>query len=454
MATVSPAGAGPDDPFVAWVTRVRTRLVHPPTWVLAVVSVVLFGAGARYGLRVGGFRERWSFLDLDVYRAGAEAVLNGTPLYSAHTAGSDLLFTYPPFAALVFLPVELSWVTVARAAITLISLGSVLALAYTGLRGAGRRPGWRTGWWALALAGVVLRSWPVDQTFQLGQVDLLVVAMVLADLVLVSAPRRGWLLGVAAGFKPTPLVLIAYLLLSGQWRAAGRALVGFGLTVGVGFLVLPATSRLYWGTEVFDVARIGSLGYLANQSLTGLATRGRGALPPAGTRDSLALAVLVPAAVLVWFWLHRPGPAGRAVPLPVRRFEAVCLLAVAGLLASPVSWTHHWVWWLPVLLALAGRLARARNDRAVVGWGVAAAVWLVVFWFPPPGVHDPAGSVHRWWFTVAGDGYLLAGLALLLAAAVHLVWPVAYPVLRPWLTPVPRGAPPAAPSGVGASSVR
>lgn len=439
MAAVNPAGADPDDPFVAWVARVRTRILHPPTLVLAVVALVLFGAGARYGLQISRSGARWSFLDFDVYRTGAEAVLNGSPLYSAHAPGSDLLFTYPPFAALVFVPMELSAVTVARAAITLVSLGSVLALSYASLRGAGRRAGWRTGWWALALAGVTLRSWPVDQTFYLGQVDLLVVAMVLADLVLVSAPRRGWLLGIAAGFKPTPLVLLAYLVISGQWRAAGRALVGFALTVGVGFLVLPGTSRLYWGTEVFDVARIGSLGYLANQSLTGLVTRMHGALPPAGTRDSLALAVLVPAAVLVWCWLHRSGPAGREVARPVRRFEAVCLLAVAGLLASPVSWTHHWVWWLPVLVALAGRLARAASDRAVVGWALAVAVWLAVFWFPPPGVHDRTGLAHPWWFAVAGDGYLLAGLALLLGAAVHLIWPVAYPVLRPWLTPIPRG---------------
>jgi alpha-1,2-mannosyltransferase len=419
------------DPFVALVRRARRRVVHPPTWVLAVVALVVFAAGARWGIHIANFRHRWDFLDFNVYRAGAEAVLNRTPLYSAHPPGSDLLFTYPPFAALVFVPLELSAVTVARAAVTVVSLGSAFVLAYACLRGAGRRPGWRTGWWALALAGVTLRAWPMDQTFQLGQVDLLVVAMVVGDLVLVSSRNRGWLLGVAAGFKPTPLVLVAFLVLSRQWRAAGQAVVGFALTVAAGFAVLPGTSRLYWRTEVFDVARIGSLGYLANQSLTGLATRSAGHIPSSQTRLVLALVVGVPAAVLVVAWLSRPGPA--------RRFEAMCLLAVAGLLASPVSWTHHWVWWLPVLVALGGRAGAARSSWSRAGWTVAAVIWSVIFWFPPAGVHDPAGTTHPWWFTLGGDGYLSAGIALLVGAALYLLLPAVVPVLRPWLTPVPRG---------------
>lgn len=405
------------------VAVLRRRVARVPTALVALGALVLLAAATWYGVGGRAFRT-WDFRDLDVYRAGAEALLRRAPLYSAHPPHSDLLFTYPPFAALVFVPLELGPVELARLAVTACSLAAAVVIAHASLRGAGRPAGWRTGWWSVALAAVALRSQPFSQTLHLGQVDLVVVAMVLADLLLVSAPRRGWLLGVAAGFKPTPLVLVGYLVLSRQWRAAAQAVLGFAATVGVGYLVLPGTSRRYWGTELFDTARVGSLSYVANQSLTGMWARATHD-PHPGSRPTvtLGLLALVVGTAAVLGWLYR-----RTVPGRVLCFEALCLAGVAGLLASPVSWTHHWVWCLPITVALVARWAGARTDRAFWGWGSAALVWVAVFWSGPMW-HTPRGRdlefTDSWWQAIAADSYTVLGIALLAAALAYRAWPAA-----------------------------
>jgi len=437
-AVIAAGGTRALDVVAPTVAALRRRIARVPTALVALGALALLAAAVWYGVGGRAFRT-WDFRDLDVYRAGAEALLRRTPLYSAHPPHSDLLFTYPPFAALVFVPLELGPVELARLAVTACSLAAAVVIAHASLRGAGRPAGWRTGWWSVALAAVALRSQPFSQTLHLGQVDLVVVAMVAADLLLVSAPRRGWLLGVAAGFKPTPLVLVGYLVLSRQWRAAAQAVLGFAATVAVGFLVLPGTSRQYWGTELFDTARVGSLSYVANQSLTGMWARAAHD-PHPGSRPTVTLGLLAlvagTAAVLGWLYRRtgvRAGHAGPGTAEPgwVLSFEALCLAGVAGLLASPVSWTHHWVWCLPISVALVARWAGARTDRAFWAWGSAALVWVAVFWSGPMW-HTPRGRdlefTDTWWQAVAADSYALLGIGLLAAALALRVWPAARPL--------------------------
>ena len=229
--------------------------------------------------------------------------------------------------------------------------------------------------------------------------------------------------------KPTPLVLILYLLLSRQWRAAAQAVVGFGLTVGVGYAVLPGTSRLYWGTIVHDVARIGSIHYVGNQSLTGLASRITAvAVPPDSTMLTVAAVSIGCAALVVLAWLRGGGTGGgrRASA----ELETVSLIAVAGLLASPISWTHQWIWWLPVAVSLGGRLVTARGWWAPGGWALALIVWAWATWHGPVGIaagSAPASGPRLGQASIAGNVDVLAGIALLAAAAVFLVVPVIRP---------------------------
>jgi alpha-1,2-mannosyltransferase len=97
-----------------------------------------------------------------------------------------------------------------------------------------------------------------------------------------------------------------------------------------------------------------------------------------------------------------------------RRGERVlgtCLAAVSMLLASPVSWSHHWVWAVPVGLVL-----WERRRWAAVAW-TAVFVARPILW-PPWGEHREYA-----WSPVEhliGNTYVLAALGFAAWAAVAL----------------------------------
>jgi alpha-1,2-mannosyltransferase len=223
---------------------------------------------------------------------------------------------------------------------------------------------------------------------------------VLVDLV---RPERRWSgvpVGLAAGIKLTPLVLVVLLLLVGRGAAATRAVVVFGGTVALGFMAVPAASASYWSDGLVDARRVGPPGLAHNQSVYGALTRLLDGPPPTllwlAVAGPLAAAVLVVAAA----WWRRGD-----------RVLGTGLGALAMLLASPVSWTHHWVWAVPIALAL-----WERSRWAGVAW---AAVFVArpVLW-PPWG----DGREYAWTPLdhVVGNAYLLAALVVCAWAAVAL----------------------------------
>jgi hypothetical protein len=88
--------------------------------------------------------------------------------------------------------------------------------------------------------------------------------------------------------------------------------------------------------------------------------------------------------------------------------------AVTGLLVSPISWKHHWVWAVPVLVWLTATAWRRRS----AAWALAAATAAVVCsdYTPLPWPGHPADPARM----VASDLYVLFGLAVLAAAGVAL----------------------------------
>jgi alpha-1,2-mannosyltransferase len=92
----------------------------------------------------------------------------------------------------------------------------------------------------------------------------------------------------------------------------------------------------------------------------------------------------------------------------------VVCCAVTGLLVSPFSWTHHWVWVVPLLIGLVTAAWR-RRSRA---WAVAAVVVTVGFsgFVPLPWPGKPPSPV----LLLAGDLYVLLGLAVLVSTALVL----------------------------------
>ncbi|HUQ54107.1 glycosyltransferase 87 family protein [Lentzea sp.] len=323
-------------------------------------------------------------VDSGVYRAGALALLHGEPLYAPLTTLPDwspaLPFTYPPIAAVVFLPlaalpVQLAW--------GVLAAGTVLALR-TSVRLVGGP------WWVLPL---LLCLEPVWRTVALGQVNALLMALVLADVLALRGSRfSGVLIGVAAAVKLTPLVFVVHLLVTGRPRDAARALAVFAGLAVTGWVLLPGDAVRYWTSTMLGANRAAGNAWWGNQSLSGLVHRVMG-----GSSAVLVLLVLVCLGVAVFLAraLHRrDDPVG-----------AVLVTAFAGVLVSPISWTHHWVWVAPLCALL---VARRR-------FGFAAAVAALcagwVFTLVPRGEGE-----ERLWTpleSLAGNAYVLASLAAL-----------------------------------------
>jgi alpha-1,2-mannosyltransferase len=337
------------------------------------------------------------FVDLAVYRFGGIAVLDGPRLYAEGTPGTGLPFTYPPFAALVMVPLAvlpLALLVALWNSASVVVLGLVLdRFLRVGRTGA---PG------PMVLGAVTagaLAFEPVWSSLAFGQINIFLMALVAFDLLRSDRRHAGWMIGVAAGLKLTPLLFLVFLLLIGRFRAARTGALAFLATIGVGFVLVPGASWTYWTSLLWDAGRVGGVAYSGNQSVMGVLFRLLGHEP--GT--------------VVWFLIagSLAGVTLLVAALTWRRGRpelAICTAALAMLLASPISWSHHWVWAVPLVLAL-WPLSR------VVAVLTAVLFASSVIWIPPrTGMRElswtPAEQVY-------GNSYLIA--ALLLAAYVGWV---------------------------------
>lgn len=349
---------------------------------------------------------RWSwFLDLQVYRMGAAALVDGR-LYDARYPVADLPFTYPPFAALVMTPLAvLPWPLAAGlwAAVSGLALAVVVDVVRERCAPVG---GWldRVPLWGLVAVLVLLQ--PVWSTFSFGQINLVLMALVVVD---VLGPRRRWsgaLVGIAAGIKLTPFFLIAFLVVVGRRRPAAVAAVSAAATVVGAAVLLPRQSWQYWTAVLVDPGRIGAPEYAGNQSLAGLLPRLLGHDAP----SSLWLMVAAPIGVIALLIARRVWRQGDGVP----RVLGLSIAAIGMLLCSPISWDHHWVWLVPVLLVL---LADADRRRLVAASALVVVLVSRAIWWAP--FRD--GREFGWSALdqVSGNAYVWLGLAVLVVAAVQ-----------------------------------
>ncbi len=337
--------------------------------------------------------------DLNVYLWGGRAVAGDTRLYLAQVA--QHWFTYPPFAAVLFAPVASVPVLAARVLWELATIASFAAACVITLKLAGyRAPG--TVLATVVAAGLLLE--PMYHTLYLGQVNLFLLALILADVWRAARGRPAGIgVGVAAAIKLTPAIFILLFLLTRRTRDAATAAGTFAACGLIGYLIAPGASRLYWLHLFHDTTRVGAP-YISNQSLYGAALRILG-----GTAHVGGWFLLVSIAV---------GVTGLAVAAALARqgdwLAAAATTGTTGLLVSPISWTHHWVWIMPALAVLI-RGGTGRRIAAAAGYllFVLAPLW----WTPHSG--GPREYGFHGWLTLAANCYLIAGLAFLACMARH-----------------------------------
>ena len=292
--------------------------------------------------------ERHGYFDLKVYYGAINFWAHGHgELYDYILYHSTYGFTYPPFAALTMLPMAVVPWPVAIAISLVLNAAASACVLYWLLGPVARRRGW-SRWFTLAVAAAFAAAFePMRETVNFGQVNMLLLALVAGDLLLLVRGGRRWagvLIGLATAIKLTPGLFILYLLLTRRYRAAVTASVTAAAATLFAAAVIPDASREFWTDALWNTSRIGSQSFISNQSLNGFVAR----LDPTEPSKALWL-VLALAALGVWAWRIRRAVAVRD------EFGGLALTGVAGCLVSPITWIHHLVWLLPALALLFDR---------------------------------------------------------------------------------------------------
>src|SRR6201990_1083174 len=398
---------------------------------MAAVALFLL-AVAGYALLVHASPQYyWTQIDAAVYRDGGIAVRNQPAmLYALKLGPAKLPFIYTPFAALLLAAASVASFATWQVGLAVLTIGLLPVVAYLSLGLAGRPAGLARAAAAFAIAAVGLWLEPVAMTLFFGQINLLLLALVVGDLALPDRIKgKGIGIGLAPGIKLTPLIFIPYLLFTRRVKAAAVSALTFAVTVGLGFALQPDASAVYWGGKF---ARSGSKPFhLANQSLNGVLLRLTHAGPDAH-------AYWLVGAVVVGI-----GGLAPSIRASRRGHELLGLVACAatGLLVSPIAWSHHYVYVVPapVLAAYGPR----RLCYRILG---AALVVGLFGWWPVPignqGGYDPKaqllprgllllapnrgnnGTVELTWRgleLIVGNYYVLTLLVFIAATACALV---------------------------------
>jgi len=384
---------------------VRTELVR--SWAVRLLLALppLLAALYAGGTQIpGASLLPWhpAMIDLEVYRRTGELVLSGGDIFNAE----GLPWIYPGFAALLtvpfavvpFEPAAVIWLALSTAALAAI----IHRLGYT-------------GWQLSALTTLaILFVHPVRETLGFGQLGIFLVAAGVLDSM--PGPRvlkrrllpEGWLVGVATAVKLTPAVVAAYNFFAGRRKPGLVAFGAFLAATALGFLLLPQASLTYWMKLASGDSGLNSgIPYASNQSVLGMWNRLTGEPGRGGLVLSVVVVVLgVWAAVL----MHRRGQVALAI----------CLAGLTSLLASPISWSHHYVWIVPLGLVLWQR----RELPGYLRWpGLAYVLWVVVspFMWLPRG--DDVELTYPAWMQFVDNVGIVAGVLLLVGSAATALGP-------------------------------
>ena len=376
------------------------------------------------GLVVGLLGHRYHFDDLRIYHDALRWWFGGEDLYRYADAGG-LGFSYPPFTALLMAPI--AWLPTPVAGWLVLAAGvTALTLILTALLAplAGWY-GWSRGWVVAAAVPLALATDPVRETLGAGQLNMLVLGLIMADLVALrrrsraaarqgagwrNSPgfrhlrRNGWAawssfwraggwagvgIGLATAVKVTPALFIVHLLVTRQWRAARTAGVTAAFATAVAALVSRDETIRYFGGILWQTDRVGAADSPGNQALSGLLAR------LYGSPEAPALLWLTFSLLLLAVGLTRAS----AAHADGDELTAFVLVGLAAALASPVSWTHQLLFLLPAVLVLLDGAARRRQARLlrpatshVAGvWHAAAALGIYALLVLAPMWHS--GSI-------------------------------------------------------------
>ncbi len=359
---------------------------------------------------VFGARAKTNDRELPVYVTGGERMVAGEEIYRASADSKP--FTYPPFAALPFVPFTLlpeEWQAPVWFGVNFLLLLAIVRWLHSwGRRDAPPDGPPRIAWFWVVTA--VLGVHHVLSVFSNQSHDLLIagaVALTAAAWCRGSTLAGAWA-GLGAAIKATPLLFLGLFVL--RLRLVATLLLLFGACA----LVLlpdwwfPRNDGRWWVQVWYEVNLRGlSVGGAAqgasawnahsylNQSLSGTLTR---LLTPVATpgpfvEENAALVHLAPATAkwialvlqvgvlaVIAVGIRRAGRtvANAADPVAMQRtlgLGEVAAIACGMVLLSPQSSKSHFCVWIFPAAFLADRLLRGRRD--VLAWTLVGAALLL-----------------------------------------------------------------------------
>jgi len=370
---------------------------------------------------------RPSTIDLQVYVYTVHDLLAGKDIYATRTPHWNLPFIYPPIAAILMIPSAFGpyplWQVLWTAGLVWAQ-NSVL-----------KRCGVRRG---VALSVVsaltVLVVEPIRTTLGYGQINTVLMAFVLIDLLPRTPERsgtghpevstRGWLIGLAAALKLTPALFGVFAFAVGRRKVFVQAVLAFLVLTGIGTIFqLGPTRHFYGGLAHGETGAPASPIYVGNQSLTGVVTRLAGNDRIGTVLGGLGLSAIVAVlglVVAVTWW---------------NKGEKVFALGLVGMttcLVSPLSWTHHYVWVLPLGIGVLLSRRLPRWAKLIGGiWALWVSLCLMLMVLPYGG--GPELRYNAGQQLIANLGPLL-GVILIGGLALQLVSvsraPAASPAIR------------------------
>lgn len=289
-----------------------------------------------------------NFFDLKIYMSAMRWWAAGNPLYDyaqPDRVQGELFFTYPPFAALLLRPFAGLPVGVTIAVFTTATVLAVVATTWWLVAPVAHRRA-LPRWFAAGLAvPLVLATESIRETVTFGQINMLLVLLILADL-LFAVPRNSrWAgvgIGVATALKLFPGIFIVYLLATRRWRPAVVASVAAAAATLLAAAVAPTDSWRFWTHELWSTGRVGRTDYTGNQSIFGLLSR---LWVPEEPNRLLWLGLV---AVAAGYGLWRAARAARVGDDVV----GLTLTGLVAALVSPITWTHHVYWFIPGIASL------------------------------------------------------------------------------------------------------
>lgn len=380
----------------------RPAPVPRVAWVIAA----LFAVGLAFPIVWHQVHSRpiHRLVDLEVYREAGRSVQMGRALYGFSTPPpQNLPFTYPPFPALLAVP--LGWMSF-RIAGWVWELANFALLAWLvafcfrpavaewrewlasrfGARTAGRI----TAGVAPLLLPMMMWLEPVRATFRFGQVNIIIAALVIADCCFTwTRWPRGVLVGVAAAIKLTPGLFIPYLWLSGRRRAAYVATATFVGCQLLAAAVIPGDSKKYWTDALFSSNRLGDNAVPANVSFRGALLRMHVPGP------ALAVLLVIGVVVMLVVGMSRALLASRGGA----ELAAVTLVGLTTVAISPVSWDHHLIWLVPAFAVLLADPGYPR--RLLSAAGLALLFYSRIPWWSASILkRSGGGPIQGWWWTL------------------------------------------------------